>query len=68
MLLKDENKDAIVIFSGRVARELLRRGYTVIDVKPDRTNKIRTVFVFRYEGNFDKDLSDIAYDENGDMF
>ena len=68
MLLKDENKDAIVIFSGRVARELLRRGYTIIDVKPDRTNKIRTVFVFRYEGNFDKDLSDIAYDKNGNMF
>lgn len=68
MLLKDENKDAIVIFSGRVARELLRRGYTIIDVKPDRTNKIRTVFVFRYDGNFDKDLADIAYDENGEMF
>ena len=44
-------KDSIVIFSATRARELLRAGFQIIDIKPDRKDKthMRSVFVFRYD-------------------
>lgn len=64
MQFADEQKKAIIIFSGKVARELLRRGYTIIDVKPDKKNKIKSVFVFKFENNIDRVLADIVYSDN----
>ena len=64
----DENKDAIVIFSGRVARELLRRGYTIIDVKADRTNKIKSVFVFKRENNIEDVLREFTKKDDKEIF
>lgn len=63
MIYTDEAKEGIIIFAGKVARELLRRGYTIIDVKPDKTNKIKSIFVFRRENNIEKVLHEIAYKE-----
>lgn len=43
-------KNSIVIFTAKKARELLRQGYTIIDILPDKNdpdNK-RSVFVFQY--------------------
>ena len=68
MVYSDEEKKAIVIFSGRVARELLRRGYTIIDVKPDRKNKIKPVFVFKREKNIEMVLAEITYKDTGNTF
>lgn len=68
MIYTDQAKDAIVIFSGRVARELLRRGYTIIDVKPDKTNRIKSVFVFKRENNIEKVLKVLAEKENEGIF
>ena len=47
-----EKKD-IVIFSANVARRLLRDGYIIIDIKPDKKDEDgkRTVFVFKNENN-----------------
>lgn len=44
-------KDSIVIFSATRARELLRAGFQIIDIKSDRKDKthMRSVFVFRYD-------------------
>ena len=64
MRFTDEQKEAIIILSGRVARELLRRGYTIIDVKPDKKNKIKSVFVFKFENNIDRVLADIVYSDD----
>lgn len=64
MQFADEQKKAIIIFSGKVARELLRRGYTIIDVKPDKKNKIKSVFVFKFENNIDRVLADIVYSDD----
>lgn len=61
MIYTDEEKEGIIIFAGKVARELLRRGYTIIDVKPDKTNKIKSIFVFRRENRIEKVLHEIAY-------
>jgi len=45
------NKDSIVIFTAKAARKLLKEGFTIVDVKPDK-NDIdgkRSVFVFKYD-------------------
>lgn len=68
MLYTDERKDAIVIFSGRVARELLRKGYTIIDVKADRTNKIKSVFVFKRENNIEDVLREFTKKDDNEIF
>lgn len=46
-------KTAITIFTANVARKLLKDGYTITDIKPDKTDADgkRTVFVFRNENN-----------------
>lgn len=61
MVYTSQEKDAIVIFTGRVARELLRKGYIIIDVKPDKKNKIKSVFVFKVENGLEKALAEITY-------
>lgn len=46
-------KKAITIFTANVARKLLKDGYTLVDIKPDKTDEDgkRTVFVFKNENN-----------------
>lgn len=46
-------KRDVIIFSANVARRLLKDGYTITDIKPDKTDVDgkRTVFVFRNENN-----------------
>lgn len=46
-------KKAITIFTANVARKLLKDGYTLVDIKPDKTDfdGKRTVFVFKNENN-----------------
>lgn len=50
-------KDAVTIFSAKMARRLLKDGFTIIDIKPDRDDPDgkRSVFVFINEdGLWDK--------------
>ena len=50
-------KKAITIFTASKARELLKDGFTIIDIKPDKTDLDgkRSVFVFKNEkGLLDK--------------
>lgn len=56
-------KDTMVIFAGRVARELLHRGFTIIDIKPDRTNNLKSVFVFKVENDIEKHVSELTYSD-----
>lgn len=44
-------KKAITIFTAKVARELLKDGFTLIDIKPDKNDSDgkRSVFIFRNE-------------------
>ena len=46
-------KKALTIFTAKVARALLKDGYTLIDIKPDKTDfdGKRSVFVFRNEND-----------------
>ena len=51
-MLNREEKKAKTVFAPTVARALLKLGYSIIDIKPTK----ETLFVFKVEGNFDKDL------------
>lgn len=44
-------KKTITIFTANKARELLKAGYTIVDIKPDKSDPDgkRSVFVFKYE-------------------
>ena len=44
-------KDVITVFTAKVARKLLREGFTIVDIKPDRLDKDhkRTLFLFKNE-------------------
>ena len=46
-------KKAITIFTANVARKLIKDGYTLVDIKPDKTDVDgkRSVFVFENENN-----------------
>ena len=45
-------KDAKLIFNAGACRALLKANCTIIDVKPDRENPIKSVFVFKADEHF----------------
>ena len=50
-------RETIVIFTAKVARKLLKDGYKIVDIKPDKTDfdGKRSVFVFQnQEGIMEK--------------
>ena len=51
-----------IVYDARIARELLRLGYTIIDIKPDKydKDKKRTIFVFNNDESLEKDIYDIS--------
>lgn len=54
-------KDSIVIFSVTRARALLKAGFQIIDIKPDRKDKthMRSVFVFQYDEKIQQYLKEM---------
>lgn len=40
--------NSIVIFSAKVARDLIKHNFQLIDIKPDKNCKIKTIFYFEY--------------------
>ena len=50
-------KEFISVFKPEIARKLLRKQYKIIDIKPFKEDLTRTFFVFKNEGNFEKDLA-----------
>lgn len=49
-------KNTIIIFTAKLARNLLKNGFTIVDIKPDRTDKDgkRSVFVFMKENHIEE--------------
>lgn len=52
-----ENK---IIFSASIARALLKKGHKIVDIKPDRANKDRSIFVFEVDETFINDFLAIS--------
>lgn len=55
-----DKKKGITIFTANTARKLLKEGYTIIDIKPDRTDKDgkRSVFIFRKDDGIMEKLNE----------
>ncbi|HWO74378.1 MAG TPA: hypothetical protein VNM69_00515 [Bacillus sp. (in: firmicutes)] len=49
-----------IVLNIRVADELLRRGHTVISVKPSTKVKGRAAFVFKVTPEFERDLTELS--------
>lgn len=58
----NETKDSRLVFKAQIARQLLKKGNTVIDIKADKANNARTVFVFRNDEKFQEDFNEILND------
>ncbi len=57
-------KNTIIIFTAKLARNLLKDGFTIVDIKPDKTDKDgkRSVFVFKKESNIEEAIKE--YEKN----
>ena len=42
--IEEEGK---IVFSPQVAHYLLRRGFPIINIKPDKNNRDKTIFIFK---------------------
>lgn len=59
--MENKERKTIVIFTASKARELLKAGFQIIDIKPDRKDKthMRSVFVFRYDERIQQYLEEM---------
>lgn len=55
-------KETKIVYDARIARELLKRGYVVIDIKPDKydADRKRSIFVFKNENGLEEVLLGIS--------
>ena len=53
-------KDLKIVKSPELARKLLKLNYTVVDIKPDKSDKCKTVFLFKNEKNLEYIISEYA--------
>lgn len=50
-------KEFISIFKPKVARQLLKMGNQIVDIKADKNNTDRTIFIFRNTKKLIEDLT-----------
>lgn len=55
---KDTRKSRL-IFDAKIARKLLKMGFVVIDIKPNRENVDKSIFVFENTEEFKQALTQI---------
>ena len=56
--VKDTRKSRL-IFDAKIARKLLKQGFVVIDIKPNRENVEKSIFVFENTEEFQQALTQI---------
>lgn len=54
------DRSTIVIFTAKLARNLLKDGFTIVDIKPDKTDEDnkRSVFIFRNENHIEDKIKE----------
>ena len=57
--MENMNKEYKLVFNAGVARKLLKMGVQIADIKADRTNKDKTVFVFKRNAAFEEAFAQI---------
>ena len=58
-MMENNKKEARLVFNCGVTRALLKAGCVIIDVKPDRVNTDKTVFVFKNDEVFEREFARI---------
>ena len=55
-------EDRIVVFTAKMAKKLLRMGYTIVDIKQDKLDEDgkRSVFFFRNENDLESAIKSLA--------
>lgn len=54
-----DTRKSRLIFDAKVARKLLKQGFVVIDIKPNRDNTEKSIFVFENTEEFKMALTQI---------
>ena len=57
--MENMNKEYKLVFNAGVSRKLLKMGVPIADIKADRTNHEKTVFVFKRTPEFEAAFSQI---------
>lgn len=57
-----EEMNSKLIFSPMIARHLLKMGNQIIDIKADKNEQKRTVFVFKKDDKFNADFNTVLND------
>jgi hypothetical protein len=57
--MENMNKEYKLVFNAGVARKLLKMGVQIADIKADRNNKDKTVFVFKRNPAFEEAFAQI---------
>ena len=57
-----EGMNSKLVFSPMIARHLLKMGNQIIDIKGDKNDQKRTVFVFKKDDKFNTDFSTVLND------
>ena len=57
--MENNKKEARLVFNCGVTRALLKVGCVIIDVKPDRANPDKTIFVFKNDELFQREFARI---------
>ena len=57
-----EEMNSKLVFSPMIARRLLKMGNQIIDIKGDKNDQKRTVFVFKKDDKFNTDFSTVLND------
>lgn len=54
-----ENKKYKIVFNAGVSRHLLRKGCPIVDIKADRENPDKSLFIFERTPEFEKAFAEI---------
>lgn len=57
--MENNKKEYKLVFNAGVARQLIRMGINIADIKADRSNPDKTVFVFKNDDRFQEEFERI---------
>ena len=53
-----DTRETRLIFDAKLARRLLKRGFVVVDIKPNRENTDKSIFIFKNTDEFKAALTE----------
>lgn len=58
----------VMVFTGQMARQLLREGFTIVDIKPDKLDSDgkRSVFLFRNDEGLLSKMRELSTNNKGE--